>query len=367
MSGYGTRPTAGRIPIDDNRAALAQALLGIPGRIGGAFTGMSQQGLAANEAFLQGEGTDRPFWPSMDSGGRIGALASFINSNMAMGGPAGSLGAGPSMGSKARTVAAPMDEAFAIAQRNAARPVSEGGLGLPPNNTAADRAAAMGYDLPAFHGTGIDFTEFAANGGHGKTRGTGVFASESPSVASAYASGESPQVLPVYLRQVDNAAVDAAGANWNKLNKNTRVSTPAISTPAMTQADAALLAELEGLSAPASIGNKTVRARNTNLGRIFKGEMRYADDYASTDDIARWARDNGYGGLTVSNVIDRGPSGAFHTAEAGLPSNVHVVFDPRNIRSRFPAFDPARRNEADLLASYGPNPLAAALYAQPQE
>jgi hypothetical protein len=44
-----------------------------------------------------------------------------------------------------------------------------------------------------------------------------------------------------------------------------------------------------------------------------------------------------------------------------------VMFDPRDIRSRFAAFDPAKRNSADLLASYGPNPLAAALYAQPQE
>jgi hypothetical protein len=45
----------------------------------------------------------------------------------------------------------------------------------------------------------------------------------------------------------------------------------------------------------------------------------------------------------------------------------YLVLKPENLRSRFAAFDPAKRNSADLLASYGPNPLAAALYAQPQE
>ena len=106
MSGFGSRPTAAPIPVADNRRALAEALLGFPARVGQAFTGMANAGLQANEAFLQGRGQDgedmlaRPLLPGADTGGRLGALASFIGSNMAMGGPAGSLGAGPSMPSK---------------------------------------------------------------------------------------------------------------------------------------------------------------------------------------------------------------------------------------------------------------------------
>ncbi len=42
--------------------------------------------------------------------------------------------------------------AMQLAQKNAALPISEGGLGLPTNNTAMDRAKAMGFDLPFFHG-----------------------------------------------------------------------------------------------------------------------------------------------------------------------------------------------------------------------
>ena len=46
------------------------------------------------------------------------------------------------------------EKAHATAQRNAAKPVSEGGLGLHPNNTAAERAAAMGYDpTELYHGS----------------------------------------------------------------------------------------------------------------------------------------------------------------------------------------------------------------------
>ncbi|MCA3704235.1 MAG: hypothetical protein INF12_14530 [Methylobacterium sp.] len=102
MSGFGTRPTSAPIPTQANRQALVDALMGVPARVGQSFQNMAAQGLQANEAFLQGEGADRPFLPSMDSGGRIGALASFLGSNMALGGPAGSLGAGPSTSGRIR-------------------------------------------------------------------------------------------------------------------------------------------------------------------------------------------------------------------------------------------------------------------------
>jgi len=51
----------------------------------------------------------------------------------------------------------------AAAQRNAALPVEQGGLGLPPNNTAMDRARAMGFDTPAYHATLADVDKFKKN------------------------------------------------------------------------------------------------------------------------------------------------------------------------------------------------------------
>ena len=54
------------------------------------------------------------------------------------------------------------EQAHLTAQRNAALPISEGGLGLPANNTAMDRARAMGYDVdnPVYHGTNWDIEAF---------------------------------------------------------------------------------------------------------------------------------------------------------------------------------------------------------------
>lgn len=53
---------------------------------------------------------------------------------------------------KGADIAAERAEALLTAQRNAAKPVSEGGLGLPPTNTPQDRMAALGYE-PFAHGT----------------------------------------------------------------------------------------------------------------------------------------------------------------------------------------------------------------------
>ena len=71
-----------------------------------------------------------------------------------------------------------------IAQHNAAIPVEQGGLGLPADNTAMDRAKAMGFDAPAYHGTNAEFEAFDPS----KTKFGlgGVFASTDPKGASKY-------------------------------------------------------------------------------------------------------------------------------------------------------------------------------------
>ena len=70
------------------------------------------------------------------------------------------------------------EQAHLIAQQNAALPVSQGGLGLAPDNTAMDRARAMGFDAEAYHGTNTIFDGFNASG----------WSSTSPSYADNIAS-----------------------------------------------------------------------------------------------------------------------------------------------------------------------------------
>lgn len=294
MSGYGTRPTSAPVNVAANRQRFIDALMGIPSRVGGAFTGMAQQGLAANEAFLQGRGPEgedlyaRPLMPGADTGGRLGALASFVNSNMAMGGPAGSLGAGISTEGRA-------SKAAAIASRPSALPMDEA--------SRMQRAKEMGFDTNKvlYHGTmnPENISEFKL--GLNKAPGeSGIFFATDPNIADLYAGYNPPgTVFPA----------PKTGAVF----------------PAHVRPGKQLVHDFEG----------------GKHGR---------------DEIIRRAQAEGYDSVLLKNHYDAG----------GIQDQV-VILDPRNIRSRFAAFDPAKRNSADLLASYGPNPLAAALYSQQQE
>lgn len=286
MSGFGSRPTAAPVPVDANRRALAEALLGFPARVGQAFTGMANAGLQANEAFLQGRGTDgedilaRPFLPSTDTGGRLGALASFVGSNMAMGGPAGSLGAGPSMARAANAL--PMDEASRMA-----------------------RAADMGFTIDAYHGANADIRAFDMGRAGANTDsgfyGRGAYFARNPDLAAEYGDA----IYPVKLK-VENPLVLQTMDEKQKFDD------------------------------------------------MFRGPF---DQYGRSDfnsaAATDWLKKQGHDG-----VIVYGKDGV----------SEYMVPDARQIRSRFAAFDPARQNEADLLASFAPNPLAGALLGyQPQE
>ena len=116
--------------------------------------------------------------------------------------------------------------AHRTAQRNAALPIEQGGLGLHPNNTAQERANAMGYTTKAYHGTGSEIKEFIKQKAHdkeGRSMGLGLgkgkfyfatdldiannYALSSPyrmnyskTNGKKYGSGIEPNVLPVLLK-----------------------------------------------------------------------------------------------------------------------------------------------------------------------
>jgi len=105
------------------------------------------------------------------------------------------------------------------AQRNAALPVEQGGLGLPEGNTAMDRAGAMGFDTPAYHGTNVDVKEFipSKNGRFGE----GIYTTNNPLDANGHAykffSMEEPSnVMPLLTQKPD---LEYAGGAINVINK----------------------------------------------------------------------------------------------------------------------------------------------------
>jgi len=100
-----------------------------------------------------------------------------------------------------------MERRLKTAQKKAAKPIEDGGLGLPPDNTAMDRAAIM-FPEEGYHGTNELFPYFdpenvdksRVNDATGKL---GVWISETPEVANEFAfrKGEQgAQVVPLRVR-----------------------------------------------------------------------------------------------------------------------------------------------------------------------
>jgi len=179
---------------------------------------------------------------------------------------------------------APQDDALRVAQANAAKPVSEGGLGLRPDNTPEERAAAMGFDIdnPLYHGTRSDVSEFVpGDGAHGR---------------GVYMTG-----IPDRTKQYWGGFGDSSGGNVMPLYTN-------VQNPGPLQ----------------------------DALRISPSDIESQDRYVALQQ--RMIRD-GYDSAS---------------RDLGGQNWETVVFDPRNIRSRFAAFDPMRRDSSDLLAGIAP-------------
>ena len=209
------------------------------------------------------------------------------------------------------TKLAPRQEALDTAQRNAALPIEEGGLGLPKDNTPEMRAEAMGFQ-DVYHGT----TQGARKE---QLRDAELWATDNPRVANTYATGrpefgrpEGQAVMPLSVRLENPMVIDAPyGASWRQI-------------------DTALPNDPEVLP-------------------------------YSTDMLSDIAKKQGYDSLVVKNVFDVG-GGRIPRSQKGqdaLTGTTYAVFDPAQVRSRFAAFDPMRKNEKDILAGVLPLGLLA--------
>lgn len=216
------------------------------------------------------------------------------------------------------------EQAHLTAQRNAALPVEKGGLGLPADNTAMDRARAMGFDVDnrAYHGTKADIVEFSKKHNAGKTTGSGSFFTDNPSVAATYTGVNGGNTIPVFLRSPEPLNIDVKGGNWSYLKKDLKVNADEI------------------------YEQKKI---NKTLGKLLPDAYKY-DDAITTDDLARWANNKGYSSVNFKDVKDRGGEGAFANAQSELPSNNTAIFADHNIRSVNAAFDPKNKWSSKILA-----------------
>jgi hypothetical protein len=255
----------------------------------------------------------------------------------------------------------PQQEALDTAQRNAALPVEKGGLGLPKDNTAMDRAKAMGFDIDTLHGSPNPYIEafdpMLAGGNTGNAFDNNIFATSSPESATGYA------------------------LNW-KHYRNTVKTSPEFK--AITREENSLLRDIGNLREAGDVeGVANVRARleeltqqKTNIYNDFmagklgsEGSSIYPLMARSEDFLpyeaegANWMKANrpaidaaeqaGYSGALIRNVKDNAG------ANLGTIADVLATSDPSRFRSRFASFDPMRRNETDILAGLLPLGLLA--------
>ena len=215
--------------------------------------------------------------------------------------------------------------AHEVAQRNAAKPISEGGLGLPADNMPLDRAKAMGFDTPAYHGTTANFNEFKLDkigrfdSGY---KGKGVNVSEYPDIASNYAKDKygmtnphTGSVMPLMIKK---------GKNFDYGNSSIKDS--------------------------GVIGKDIIPSGATDdsfsLFKVQKSPEHINNSVSASDFIRK------YGPEEYSNALKK--LGYESSSDGKMET---LIFNPANIRSRFAAFDPARRNEADILGNIDPQLL----------
>jgi hypothetical protein len=174
----------------------------------------------------------------------------------------------------------PQEEALVLAQKRAALPSSQYGLGLSSDNTPEQRAAAMQFLDDVYHATDSkdDFTSLIPST-KGKI-GAGVYTSPSSGYTEKYVE-ENARILPLLTRGKfadQDLRIDVADQALEELSKT-----------------------------------------NPNFS--------VAEWKAITNQALK---DQGYAGVDVGQE--------------------RLVFDPENIRSRFAAFDPFRKDAATAAA-----------------
>lgn len=116
------------------------------------------------------------------------------------------------IGMAIKDVKFPQQAALDLAQQRAALPVEQGGLGLPINNTATDRAKAMGFDTDVFHGTRADILIFDPT--------KPVFTTPATDIADFYARGTNANVMPLKLRGKEIQVSDITQEGSGKFAEN---------------------------------------------------------------------------------------------------------------------------------------------------
>ena len=242
----------------------------------------------------------------------------------------------------------PQEEAMLLAQQRAALPLEKGGLGLPATNTAAERAAAMGFDTPVYHGTNAEFSAISP-AGKGKTSGAGAFVTDNPLVTETYISGAGEgNVLPMLLRKDNLMQVNARGKNWADITTDTlaakggkkRYSLDDMGLDKWSATSTDELAQIAKELGHSGIEIKNVKDLGTN-SHIFRAKEYLANKYGIVPD-EQWSNVTGKQFAEARDAMSK--------MYDKQKSTITAVQDPDLLRSTFAAFDPWRKTAATAAA-----------------
>lgn len=219
-----------------------------------------------------------------------------------------------------------------IARQNAVKM-----LGLPENNTAMDRAKAMGA-VDAYHGTASDVQQLdpkmfgSSTGAESAKRAW--WAVDEPSTARGYAEYAANQA-PV-KRLLDQADKLEKKGDWDGYDR--------------------VLGEAEALEA--SFANNPLNGQNIMPLKIIPqnpkimdaGGAEFTDLEGGVNNFLRQAK---FGKNDVAIIKNLSDDVGFN----GRPATHYGVLNPAAVRSRFAAFDPARINEPDMMGYADPRLL----------
>jgi hypothetical protein len=224
---------------------------------------------------------------------------------------------------KAQRSPFPQKEALDKAQRNAALPVKEGGLGLPKNNTPEMRAEAMGYNTPAYHGT----TVWEAEDGR-KLGDIQAF----NRLASTEIVGRKPSIDQMGIWASDRP--DELGAGM------------------YSGSQGAIYPLLLRMENPKTTSFEQMARTASNLSTNKALGATEVPKVSDVEPYRQLLKEQGYDSLML-----KAKQGSPYTEFADQTG--YVLLEPSQVRSRNAAFDPKRRNEADILAGVLPLGLLA--------
>ena len=215
---------------------------------------------------------------------------------------------GSTLNKLAQEATYPQQAALDLAQQRAVLPVEQGGLGLPPNNTPEMRAQAMG---------GKDMVHFSRTGGDYTTLDSGKFA-----IAPFDAVGTHVGTPKTAMDRFRNTT-----ATTDQIKGTTYPVTILGDRPLMNQ---------NGMPWGEDDLNAFLRKEGGhNWSDIQGGKMTYQD--MNADLRKKLFEKQGYTSIPYFNEVEG-------------KGSISYIVPPENIRSRFAAFDPFRKDVATATA-----------------